>query len=69
MTLAEAVKSGWSLERDWNVRMFVAGYHAGYLEIPPLGYRLKRALHMTQMTVRENIAIAIAPWLDPDCGK
>jgi len=69
MTIADAIKVGLTSEQDWNARMFVAGYHAGYLEIPPLGYRLMRAAHLSIMTARENLAIAIAPWLDPDCGK
>jgi hypothetical protein len=69
VTIAEAIRHGLFSEQEWNERMLVSGYHAAYLPIPSLRYRLMRAAHLASMAARENIAIAIAPWLDPDFGK
>jgi hypothetical protein len=66
MTIAESIRVAFNSEQEWNKRMLVAGYHAGYLPVPPLRYRIVRAAHLSLMVARENVALAIAPWLDPD---
>jgi hypothetical protein len=64
--IKRAIEVGLNSEREWNAQMRVAGWHAGHVIVPPLRYRLGRAAHMGFMAIRENVACAIAPWLDPD---
>lgn len=64
-SLRSAISTGLNMEREWNQRMFIVGYHGAYQKVPPLNYRLVRAAHMAQMAVRERVALTIAPWLEP----
>lgn len=65
MNLVEALNVGFNMEVDWNVERNMMGHSFALIEVPPVRYRIGRALHMGGMVVRENIALAIAPWLEP----
>lgn len=64
-SIAEALDIGFNMEVDWNAQQMLIGYSFLRLPIPSLRYRLFRAAHMAQMAGRENLALAIAPWLEP----